>query len=528
MRPPTGHAYAPLAVLAVLALVLPTLTALPARAAALPNIVLIVTDDQDVRSLKQMPNVHKRIERMGTSFSNFLVSTPGCCPSRASILRGQYTHNHGVLFSDPTPGGSGPPDGGWEAFHDLGLERSTVATWLQARNYRTALVGKYLNGYGADGNPTTVPLGWSEWYASTSVKYFDYEVVENGRVVHYGNDPKDYLTDVLSRKARDFVRRAREDRKPFFLYLAPRAPHDPATPAPRHEGKFTRTKAPRVPSFNEDDVSDKPAYVRDAPRLSRDDIRWIDAEYRDRLRSLQAVDEMVGDLFETLKNTNALDDTYVFFTSDNGYLLGEHRRAGKGMPYEESIRVPLLVRGPGVRAGVVDALASNIDLAPTIAELARVDPAEVPDFVDGRSLVPLLRGKEPERWREATLVLAADRREPVGFVGEVGDEPRNPGFAALRLKDRVYVEYPRTGERELYDLRDDPYQLTNLAPSADPADLERLSAWLAALVACGSDPDDATTCAAAENGPPALEDAPTNRDPTVGDARAGGAAPSRG
>jgi arylsulfatase A-like enzyme len=228
----------------------------------------------------------------------------------------------------------------------------------------------------------------------------------------------------------------------------------------------------------------------------------LDELYRDRLRTLQAVDEMVGDLVQTLRETGALDDTYVFFTSDNGYLLGEHRRADKGMPYEEAIRVPLLARGPGVPAGAVERRpASNIDLAPTFAELAGATP---PGFVDGRSLVPLLRGDQATSWRQAVLVEHRDSDEGAGGagvaaagIGGIGDEPRNPPFAALRLADRVYVEYA-TGERELYDLAADPLQLENLAN--DPARADEVAgdhAWLDSLRGCA-----AQSCRDAEDAPP--------------------------
>jgi arylsulfatase A-like enzyme len=486
MRPRATRTLSLLALLALLAMALPAAGTAPAQPAPRPNIVLIVTDDQDVRSLQQMPKTRDLLAEQGATFSNFVVSTPGCCPSRASILRGQYTRNHEVLFSDG-------PNGGHETFRALGHERSTLATWLQDRGYRTAMVGKYLNGYGEDGG-TRVPPGWDEWYAATSLRYFDYELVENGRIVRYGNERKDYLTDVLSAKALEFVNGAAQGNRPFFLYLAPRAPHGPATPAPRHKKRFEGAKAPRTASFNEADVSDKPQYVRDSKRLTRNETRQLDALYRNRLRTLLAVDEMVADLIQSLRDAGVLDDTYIFFTSDNGYLLGEHRRAEKGMPYEEAIRVPLLVRGPGVRRGEIADLAANIDLAPTIAELTG---AALPDFVDGRSLAPLLEGRSPPAWREVTLVEAFGRDEVIAAL-EIGHEPNNPPFKALRLVDRVYVEYPRSGERELYDLRADPLQLENLA--GDPAhadEIERLSAWLAALLNCTGE-----ECREAEASPP--------------------------
>ena len=469
--------------------VLPLREVVHAQPSARPNIILIVTDDQAFHELAQMPKTRALLEQQGTSFANFLVSTPGCCPSRASILRGQYTRNHGTLTNDG-------PNGGYQHFRELGRERSTIATWLQDAGYRTALIGKYLNGYGEENATTRVPPGWDEWAATTSLQYFDYDLAENGRLVHYGTKSKHYLTDVLSQKARAFVTDAVQRNRPFFLYLTPKAPHGPATPAPRHKKLFSGLKAPRTAAFNEGDVGDKPAYVRQSRPLNRDEVRQIDALYRDRLRSLQCVDEMIGKLFQTLDETGELDETYVFFTSDNGYLLGEHRRTEKGMPYEEAIRVPLLVRGPGVASRTVDDLATNVDLVPTIAELTGV---AAPDFVDGRSLVPLLEGRSPNDWRQAVLVEAFDRDEDVGIAAklEIDNGPPNPPFKALRLRDRVYVEYRETGERELYDLAADPMQLENLAATTSPAELDRLHAWLEAMLAC-----QGAECRVADAAPP--------------------------
>ncbi|MBA2415907.1 MAG: sulfatase, partial [Geodermatophilaceae bacterium] len=365
-----------------------------------------------------MSKVRRLLGQDGTSFSNFVVSTPGCSPSRASILRGQPPHTHGLWT------GKGP-EGGYSAFARTGLERSTVATWLQDRGYRTALVGKYLNEYGVKPETAKVPPGWDEWCAAPEIKYFDYDLIENDRVVHRGNKPEDYLTDVLSRKAITFLETAARSDKPFFLYLAPRAPHGPATPAPRYARAFGNAKVPRTDAFNEADVDDKPSYVHQSPRLRRKQIRTLDALHRDRLRTLQSVDKMVEDVLTTLRRTGTLDNTDVFFTSDNGFLLGQHRRADKGLPYEEAIRVPLLVRGPGVPSRVEPSVTSNIDRAPTLADLAG---AATPDFVDGRSLVPLLRGETPSVWRTATLV-ERDRSNEVAIErGDIGGEPTTPAF----------------------------------------------------------------------------------------------------
>ena len=499
MRPLTMRAFAPLAVLTVLALVLPMASIAPAQADARPNIVLIVTDDLDAALVAKMPHIRTLLRDRGTSFANFFVPIPACCPSRTSILRGQYPHNHGVLRNEP-------PKGGFQAFRNKGYEQSNVATWLHEAGYRTALVGKYLNEYD-EVAPRHVPPGWDRWYAWAGLgKYYDYRLNENGKFVDYGHQEGDYETTVLTRHARDFVKQAGD--KPFFLYIAPPAPHEPNTPPPRYEGKFDRIKAPRSPSFNEADVSDKPRWLRREPRLGPRLIDEIDALYRRRLRSLRAVDDMVKTLVDTLQSTGELENTYILFTSDNGYHLGEHRiPEEKGTPYEEAIRVPLLVRGPGVAAGRTETrLASNIDLAPTFAALAGPE-VELPDFVDGRSLVPLLDGDQGMPWRQAVLVefgaRAADETGEVGIAsdgekGVPGAAPNPATFWKLRTTERAYVEYKR-GERELYDLAADPYELENLANDRARADeIASLHAWLQALRGCAGQ-----GCRDAEDAPPA-------------------------
>ena len=482
------------AVLVLLALVLPALTDRPtgvARSADRPNIVLILTDDLDARSLEaaadQFPAI-AALREQGTAFSNFVVTTPLCCPSRASILLGQYAHNHGVL-------NSGGQSTGFAAFHGLDREGSTLATWLRDAGYRTALLGKYMNGYPGRAAATYVPPGWDEWAGyrmsagEEEFSYFDYELNENSWLVAYGSRPEDYLTDVLAAKATAFVARSAAAGQPFFLYVAPFAPHAPATPAPRHAEAFPDPAAPRVPSFGEADVGDKPAWVRDQVEIGPDEAALIDAHHGLRMRSLLAVDDLVATVMDALSASGALEDTYVFFTSDNGFHLGEHRIGyGKRTPYEEAIRVPLLVRGPGVPAGrVVEELALNVDLAPTFAELAA---AAAPGGVNGRSLVPLLSGEQPAAWRQVGLIETFERRKESG-----SSQTSVPAFRALRAVDLSYVEYA-TGERELYDLQADPYQLENLAESTDPAALERLSVRLAELRDCAE-----AGCGTAEDAP---------------------------
>jgi len=437
-----------------------------------PNVILIVTDDARSDDIAYMPTVQRLLVSQGLTFSKFFVTTGTCCPSRSSILRGQYAHNHGTLSNVP-------PAGSFLQFRALGNEHSTVASWLQAAGYRTALLGKYLNRYPGYPNPepTYVPPGWTEWYAVFAPSegdpaYYDYLMNENGHETTYGHGPQDYLTDVLTRRATRFVRQSQFLGNPFFMYIAPYAPHQPSTPGPNHVAAFAGFVPPRSPAFNEADVSDKWLGVSRLPLLTDSAVAVLDSAQRLRLESLLSVDDMVRALVDTLQATAALDDTYIFLSSDNGLEVGEHRLwLTKETPYEETIRLPLLVRGPGVAAGgVTAAMALNIDLAPTFAELASV-PA--PSFVDGRSLVPFLQGQNPP-WRHA-------------FAEEVWAEisaimPRLV-FQQVRTENYSYIEF-YDGERELYDLGVDPYELQSIYKTAPASLLTQLSGWLKALRGC--------------------------------------------
>ncbi len=452
------------------------LTALSLRAelVARPNLVLIVADDldQNLRTTDAMPNLHRVLVQQGLTVSDFFVTNALCTPSRATLLRGQYTHSHQV-------GSNQSPAGGFETFFRMGHEASTLATWLQGSGYRTILVGKYLNGYPEGGSRTHRPPGWSEFVSpidDEAYKGFDYRMNENGRIVSYGRRTQDYLTDVLARKTEDLLRRS--SGMPFFLYLTPYAPHHPAAPAPRHDRLFASAQVPRTPSFNEEDVSDKPA-----PRspLAGSEIADVDALYRSRLQSMQAVDELIGRVARMLEASGRMGDTYIFFTSDNGFHMGQHRlRPQKATPYEEDVRVPLIVRGPGVASGETlgGYLAGNVDLAPTLAELAGV---EIPHFVEGRSLAPLLRSDRPApgSWRQAFLL------EQYSDEGLIAPSPRSalPVFIGLRTLRYKYVEY-WTGVREIYDLASDPYELSNFGGSAPPDVIAQLSSLARSLAAC--------------------------------------------
>ncbi|MFN8556233.1 MAG: sulfatase [Dehalococcoidia bacterium] len=359
------------------------------------------------------------------------------------------------------------------------------------------MFGKYLNQYPQGAGADHVPPGWDEWYAGateTAYTNYGYRLNENGRTVGYGAAPEDYLTDVLAGHADAFLRRGTADRRPFFMYIAPYVPHAPATPAPRHTDAFPGVQAPRPPSFNEADVSDKPSWVRDLPPLGPAQVRALDATYRRRLQSLLAVEDMLERLDAALAETGALDNTYVFFTSDHGYHIGQHRMpAGKLTPYDEDVRVRLIVRGPGVPAGhTANSLVANLDLAPTFAALAG---AAAPEWVDGRSFASQLGAEPaPATWRSAVLLEQGadtadsgepdDADEPGGGRPAAGrTRPQPPAFRGLRTAGYKYVEYA-TGERELYDLAADPYELVNRAASADPALVAALSARLDALRGC--------------------------------------------
>jgi N-acetylglucosamine-6-sulfatase len=365
-----------------------------------------------------------------------------------------------------------------------------------------------------------VPPGWSDWYA-VSGDYRSTRLNENGGISYY-NPEHHHLDDVLAEKADAYVRRAVSGDEPFFMWLGTQAPHAPATPAPRHEGALANVSLPEPPSFDEADVSDKPDWIADNPPLNPRQIAFARDLYQKRLQSMLAVDEMIGELVQTLRESGELDETYIFFTSDNGFHLGTHRLStGKWTPYEEDIKVPLIVRGPGVPAGKsLEHLVLNNDLAPTFAELGG---AEVPTHVDGRSLGPLLGDDppSPEEWRSAFLVESiAESAEVIPSVDDrslipllTGDtqppedtrrsspldeapleDAGRPGLVAVRAEDRLYVEY-ETGESELYDLREDPYQLHNVYEDTALEHLWRLEESLDALRECAGD-----ECRAAEDG----------------------------
>src|SRR5215212_4964621 len=362
---------------------------------------------------------------------------------------------------------------------------------------RTALIGKYLNGYK---DTTYVPPGWDYWFVTWG-EYFNYNANDNGSLKHFGTSSSDYRTAVEKRRTLAFIDASVASREPFFAYLAPKAPHLPATPAPRDRHTFDQEKAPRLASFNEADVSDKPPWIQSQRMLTSTDIANIDQRHEDRVESLQAVDDLVAAVVGKLGAEDVLSNTYIVFTSDNGWHHGEHRiQRGKARPYEEDIRVPLVIRGPAVQPhSSTDKLVLNTDYFPTFMDLAG---AQTPTYGDGRSLLPVLTGSATTSWRTAILIEgrkhSADPEIPVD---------RN--YEGIRTSTSKYIEY-EGGSRELYNLTPgaDPYELTNTYYSADPTVPPRrdLKARLEALKGCQpqddpTTPEVETPCQAAEGGP---------------------------
>ena len=400
-----------------------------------PNIVLINTDDMRLDSLSAMPIVRRLLGDHGVTFTNAFVTTSLCCPSRASMLTGTYAHTNGVWTN-------GPPYGGFHAFHS---DHSTIATWLRAAGYRTGLFGKYLNKYE---NTRYVPPGWDRWVAWDGGRcncnfYYHYWLNIDGKLKWYGTGPQNYSTDVL---ADDVVSFIKGSDSPMFVYFAPYAPHLPSTPADRDKHAFQGLPPSHPPNYNEADVSDKPAWVRGLPTIGPPrNLRLEKARIR-ALASLQAVDRAVGRIVQTFAQEGRLRNTVFVFTSDNAYAWGEHRWTGKNNPYEEVIRVPLVIRYDALRGVPRDDahIVANIDLAPTFADLAHAVPTST---VDGRSLVPLLRQADGP-WRKDLLI----EQFAIG---------KAPSFCAVHTGRYEFVAYP-TKETELYDLQSDPYQLTNV------------------------------------------------------------------
>jgi arylsulfatase A-like enzyme len=409
-----------------------------------PNVVFVMTDDLDERSMEQLDGIREVMSTNGTTFKNAYVTYSLCCPSRATILRGQYPHNHQII-------GNSLPEGGEKKFRNLGLDQSTVATWLHDAGYQTKYIGKYMNSY----NSLYKPPGWDEWYVMMG-NHWNLSDPTTGKMNDYGQETTlgAHSNDVFAEEASDFIRRSSANQAPFFVVVGTAAPHAPPHVAERYQDSFVDTPLPRPLNFDEEHIFDKPEWVRSYSRLSQAEMDEMQTLYRERLRSMLSVEDLLEKIIGTLHQTNELDNTYLFFTSDNGFHLGNHRLRvtapmDKKTPYEEDIGVPLMVRGPGVPTEVRQELVINNDLAPTIAELVEVP---IPGFVDGRSFAPLLTGSTPYSSRSAFL-------EEGWFIEE---DILTPTHKSAHTKDHMFTEY-ETGEYELYDLKADPLQLESMS-----------------------------------------------------------------
>jgi arylsulfatase A-like enzyme len=413
-----------------------------------PNIVFILTDDLALNLVQYMPHVVK-MQKDGVTFANYFVTDSLCCPSRSSIFTGRFPHDTGI-FTNSTGDG-----GGFQGFHARHHEQTTFATALATAGYRTAMMGKYLNGYKPQTNPPEP--GWSLWeVAGNGYPQFHYDFNDNGKFLRAGNQPSEYLTDVLAAKAVDFIKQSAG--QPFAIEVATFSPHAPYTPAPRDANAFPDLRAPRTPAFNAAAEAGMPQWLNAHRALTDADMAGIDRDFRKRAQSVQAVDKMIGELEDAVAAIGEANNTYFVFSSDNGYHMGEHRlMPGKMTAFDTDIHVPLVVTGPGIAPGrVVQEIADNIDLNPTFTEIGGAATAAT---VDGRSLVPLLHGRPVTEWRKAALVEhhghLKDASDP-DFPGKRGANP--PSYEAIRGLTWVYVEYD-TGEKEYHDRTNDPDEL---------------------------------------------------------------------
>jgi N-acetylglucosamine-6-sulfatase len=425
-----------------------------------PNVVVIDTDDMNVTDISVMRKTLALLGAKGTTFKNSFVSYPLCCPSRATFLTGQYAHNDGVITD--------------QQYGQLD-NTNTLAVWLRHAKYRTAMVGKYLNGYGVV-NRREIPPGWSQWFAltgGTEQKRYGYNMNENGKLVYYPRKRRNYIDYTLDAKVNGLLKHWAPSPKPFFLYYNPNNPHgeralpswstrDPE-PAPQYLGVLGDLTNPRTPNFNEPDMSDKPKQIQDLPELSSDQIADLDRRYRGRLESLLSVDDEVKRIVGLVKKFGDKRKTFFIFTSDNGLEMGAHRIQFKNYLYDEGERVPLIIRGPRIPQNVVrDQPVANIDLAPTIVSITRATPLRV---MDGLSLIPMTRDPTNNIGRDL-LFEAFDLGSPA--LGQ---------SFGIRRGQWVYNEYVNGDEgnpgvlsdhAELYDMNNDPYQLHNLLYDPPP------------------------------------------------------------
>ena len=447
-----------------------------------PNVVIITVDDMRTDDLRYLPNVQRLIARKGTRFTSFYVPLSWCCPSRASMLTGQYPHNHRVLTN-------APPLGGFPALRDS----QTLATWLHP-TYTTGFIGKYLNAYGPSTESSTyVPPGWDTWRASYGTSAFDYmglRLNANGILQDHSGT---YATRVFGNLSRVFIRNHAADPGPLFLWTSFGAPHvgvphekeDPKEPPgygtpyvePKYRNTYKGPPAPANKSFNELKISDKPGFVRAKPLMGTVKRAATSQSMSQRRESLRSVDDAVGGIIEELRARHQLARTYIFFISDNGYMQGEHRILhGKTLPYDPSSRVPLLVRGPHVPEGVKrSGVFAMPDIAPTILRISGLyDEAEL--SVDGISILPAFSDRSFGYRRAVLLEAVASDRQSDRRVETRRYDPYNKlqeqtaAKPSIKWRYRAVVtrrwkltHWTQTGEAELYDRRHDPYELRNLA-----------------------------------------------------------------
>ena len=440
-----------------------------------PNIIFVLTDDLSQDLVRFMPHV-LALEKRGTSFSNYTVTDSLCCPSRASILTGRYPHNTHVFTNTA-------PAGGYDKFVRRGEQSQTFADRLHDAGYRTALMGKYLNGYSPDATGGDNPPGWDEWDGvGNGYRGYDYPIAHDGSVESRGHGPADYLTSVLQDRATAFVRDSAAAGSAYFLEVATFAPHKPYVPAPQDVDAFPGLHAPRTEAFDRLPTQ-APAWLRDRPRLTRQERAGLDRDYRRRAQDVLSVDRLVGALEQAVHDSGGDRDTVLVFSSDNGYHMGQYRLTpGKMTAFDTDVNVPLVVSGPHVPAHRVSrAIVQNIDLAPTFEELAGLTPST---DLDGASFVPLLRHDGVRGWTSAALV---EHRGPVIDLTDP-DYPQlgsgnPPTYEAIRTARYTYVEY-RTGDREYYDRTRDPLELHDLASRLGRRRLQRLHAELVRLTHC--------------------------------------------
>lgn len=416
-----------------------------------PNVVFVMTDDQTMEQLdRAMPYTDGRDDWV--RFSNASLNVALCCPSRSNVLKGQFSHHTGVEYLE-----------GWKLD-----DTSTIATWLDDAGYETGLFGKYLNKYRPESEGPYTPPGWDDWHVfrSGDGAYYDYDLEENGELNHFGSRPEEYSTDVLGAKAEQFIEKNAGGDDPFFLYFAPYASHAPYTPAPRHEGAFDGVDMPRSEAFNEEDMSDKGAWMQSRVKQ---DPEAMDEQRRDAWETALSADEAIEGLFETLEREGELDETVVVFMTDNGFNFGEHRWNSKVIPYDTSTQTQMLVRIPGVEGRTIDEPVQSVDVAATIADLANVTPGNPQD---GRSMLPLVYGVSDD-WRDGALLRFAGGN----YYGESGGNEVE-GYWGFRTPEFKLIEW-ENGDREFYDLTRDPDEVSSQLDNPEyAADVRRLDGQL--------------------------------------------------